>query len=307
MHTGRNKLSAVGFLLIAIATFISKCTAPLDKEHAFPYDLSEPAEKYVLQRKITEVSGLSLVSRSEVALVQDEDGILFFFNLDEGKVTNKVVFAGKGDYEDLRVMGDTGYVLRSDGTLFQLMNLSHASSGIGKTIIKTGLTSKNNTEGLCYDRRRQALLIACKNDPGEHSTGEKEKAIYSYNPHTRVLSDTPVVRIRIHDVEKLAYGMGQNIVQKYMRFYRKTKQSTFQPSGLSMNPVTGDLYVISSVGNLLVVVDSTSKVKHAIRLPRKIFKQPEGIDFDPSGNLYVSNEGRSGKGNVLKFPFMKEE
>jgi DNA-binding beta-propeller fold protein YncE len=245
-------------------------------------------------------------SSHQVALVEDENGIVYYFDLGEGKVTHKVEFERKGDFEDLKVFGDTAYVLRSDGTLFQLMNLDSHTSGIVKNIIHTGLTKKNNTEGLCYDKRRHALLIACKNDPGENSTGEKEKAIYSFNPDTGVLSDTPVVRIRTHEVEKLAYGFEHTIVQKYMRFYRKVKQNVFQPSGLSINPVTGDLYIISSVGNLLVVVDSTSKVKHAIRLSKKVFKQPEGIDFDPAGNLYVSNEGRNGKGNVLKFPYIKK-
>jgi len=219
MLTGKNNLYSIGILLV-LATYISKCTAPLDKDHDLPYELSEPSEKYVLQRKITEVSGLSFIPPNQVALVEDENGIVYYFNLGEGKVTHKVEFERKGDFEDLKVFGDTAYVLRSDGTLFQLMNLDSHTSGIVKNIIHTGLTKKNNTEGLCYDKRRHVLLIACKNDPGENSTGEKEKAIYSFNPDTGVLSDTPVVRIRVHEVEKLAYGFEHTIVQKYLRFYR---------------------------------------------------------------------------------------
>ena len=35
-------------------------------------------------------------------------------------------------------------------------------------------------------------------------------------------------------------------------------------------------------------------------LKEEQFAQPEGITFDPSGNLYISNEGSGGLGNILQ-------
>ena len=36
-------------------------------------------------------------------------------------------------------------------------------------------------------------------------------------------------------------------------------------------------------------------------LEEKYFIQPEGICIDAYGNMYISNEGRNGKGNILLF------
>ncbi|MFI5219939.1 MAG: SdiA-regulated domain-containing protein [Bacteroidia bacterium] len=271
-----------------------------------PYKLTQPSKEYILQHKLTEVSGLSFISDTEVALIEDEDGTIFYFNLEKGVITRKISFGKDGDYEDLKILGDTAYIIRSDGTLFEVLNLKGKSSGMIKNKYKTGLDQKNDTEGLCYDDTRHLLLISCKDSPGEDEKYKDKKAIYSFDPQTKKLSDKPVILIDISEVENVAYGTGKNIIERFMRFYRGTKQSSFLPSGLSIHPFTHDIYVISSVSNLLAIIDTTGKVKHAIKLSTRVFKQPEGIAFDSKGNLYISNEGRRGKGNILKFLYLKD-
>ncbi len=312
MRFGKNNFYSACFILFIVnSTFISRCTAPLKKNHDFPYNISEPDKKYVLQHKLTEVSGLSFISDEEVALIEDENGSIFFFNLEKGTVTRKISFAKDGDYEDLKVLGDTAYVLRSDGKLFEVMNIKGDPAGITENKYNTGLTKQNNTEGLCYDNKRKLLLIACKGKASKDGENDSEKyknkkAIYTFNLQTKKLSDTPLVLINENEVEKAAYGTKTTVIEKFMRFYRREKKSTFQPSGLSINPVTQDIYVLSSVGKLLAVVDSTGKLKHVIKLHPSIFKQPEGIAFDSASNLYITNEGRKGKGNILKFLYLKK-
>ena len=34
------------------------------------------------------------------------------------------------------------------------------------------------------------------------------------------------------------------------------------------------------------------------------FQQPEGISFDINGDLYISNEAKGGKANILKFNYL---
>jgi uncharacterized protein YjiK len=48
-------------------------------------------------------------------------------------------------------------------------------------------------------------------------------------------------------------------------------------------------------------------VKFAQRLDKKILPQPEGISFDPKGNLLLSSEGKQGGGLILKFDFKQKK
>ena len=65
--------------------------------------------------------------------------------------------------------------------------------------------------------------------------------------------------------------------------------------------------MISSVGKLLVVLDRDGYILGVHALDPNLFRQPEGICFSPEGDLYISNEGRGGKGYVLKFKPKKNE
>ena len=74
----------------------------------------------------------------------------------------------------------------------------------------------------------------------------------------------------------------------------------FKPSAAGLNPVTNELYILASVNKLLVVADRKGNVKEVYNLDPKIFKQPEGITFTPTGDLLISNEAAlTGAANIL--------
>src|SRR6185436_11949831 len=199
MNTGRNHFNSFGLVVLLIySTFISRCTAPLSEKTEFPYNIREPSEKYVLQHSLAEVSGLSFISDKEVALIQDEDGKIFYFDLGKGVVTRKIAFAKDGDYEDLKIAGDTAYIIRSDGKIFEISNLSGTSAAVVHHKYVTGLSSQNDTEGLCYDDKHNRLLIACKGSPGIDKKYKNNKAIYSFDLSSKKISDTPVYLINVN-------------------------------------------------------------------------------------------------------------
>jgi DNA-binding beta-propeller fold protein YncE len=70
---------------------------------------------------------------------------------------------------------------------------------------------------------------------------------------------------------------------------------------VAVDPLTGDVYVIASVGNIMVVIDRESDVKQIELLKEKTFRQPEGITFNAAGDLFISSEGRGGKAVVVTF------
>ena len=311
MIFNKNKIYSINFIaLLLILSSISKCNNPFIKNHDLPYAIKSPSAKYVLEHKLNEVSGLSFVSEKEVALIEDENGSIFYYDFITKKITRTILFAKDGDFEDLQVINDTVYIIKSDGTLFELKNFKGPKYGIVKCKYYTGLTKKNNAEGLCYDDKKKLLLIACKGKAGKIDSDEKyknKKAIYSYNPETKVLSDTPVVLIDESEVRKHAYSIRKNAIENIIKFYTRTQEkSDFEPSGLAIQPITRDIYVISTVGKILVILEPDGKLKHVEKLAPNIFKQPEGIAFDSVGNMYISNEGRKGEGNILKFLYAKD-
>ena len=78
-------------------------------------------------------------------------------------------------------------------------------------------------------------------------------------------------------------------------FDKKDKAADFGPSGIAIHPKTREIYIISSVGKLLVILDKKGNLKYFEKLNADIFKQPEGICFEQDGTLYISSEGKSGK------------
>ena len=80
-------------------------------------------------------------------------------------------------------------------------------------------------------------------------------------------------------------------------------KAEFKPSAAGINPVNGKLYIVASVGKLLVIADKNGKVEQAIRLDPVMYNQPEGMTFAPNGDLYISNEGGEGIATILKFVY----
>ena len=66
-------------------------------------------------------------------------------------------------------------------------------------------------------------------------------------------------------------------------------------------PKNRNIYVITSVGKILVVLNKRGKLLYAELLDSKDFPQPEGIAFAPDGRLFLASEGRGGKGRLMVF------
>ncbi|MBK7408618.1 MAG: SdiA-regulated domain-containing protein [Saprospirales bacterium] len=82
----------------------------------------------------------------------------------------------------------------------------------------------------------------------------------------------------------------------------------FAPSALAIHPLTGHLYLLSSVGKLLVVLDrETGAIIYVQKLKKSVHPQPEGICFDPDGTMYISNEGKDGNGLIHKFAYLPKK
>lgn len=224
-----------------------------------------------LPGKLEEISGIAFLDTHRVACIQDENGVIYIYNLNSQKIEKEIPFGSSGDYEGIAINGDTVYVVESNGMIYEIgdfMNNPQLQE------YQTGLSESNDVEGLFYDKRKDRLLVALK----EKDPYSKEyKGIYSFNLKQKKLEKEPAYKMTFEEA-----------VFKKVR--KKNVQRIFKPSEVIVNR-DGDIVVLEGEQPKLLVLDASGKAKELYFLNRDDFPQPEGLAYDPSGSLYISNEG----------------
>ena len=268
----------------------------------FPYDLLHPAEKIKLPEALTEVSAIDVYKKSKMVCVQDEKGSVYVYDLAKAVLKEEVGFGSKGDYEGVANVHDTIWVLSSDGNLHRIVHFNTKNQKTKE--FNTPLNKENDTEGLCYDEKYNRLLIACKEKPGAAMKGMR--AIYAFDLPSGSIVTIPAYTIRLDDIRQF---LRQNSAEKFMTnelraFLDPGKGDvTFQPSEIHLHPISNQLYILSSVGKLLLVLSRENKIQHIVSLDPSTFRQPEGMTFLQDGTMYIADEGGDGHGNILKFNY----
>lgn len=260
-----------------------------------PYDLSSPAANWPLPAELLEVSGLSLSGDGNFLLaVQDETGIIYWLDKKTGAVSRKSEFWKEGDYEGIEITPEALYVVKSSGTIYQIRNAGESTQAVEKFNTFLGNTTAD-VEGLAYDAANKRLLLACKAAAGAAPSDALERNVYAFYPESKSISETPVFRIRQSDVQAWLTAAAANpATAKIAEHFSKEKKEAFPftPSAIAVHPLTGHIYICSSAGRLLFVLDGQGALLHIAKLDKSLLQQPEGICFDQNGDLYISSEGK---------------
>ncbi|WP_224999174.1 SdiA-regulated domain-containing protein [Cesiribacter sp. SM1] len=248
--------------------------------------LPKPEARWELPSDLREVSGIALLERDVIACVQDEDGIIFLYDLNKQTITRRVKFAEGGDYEGIALVNNTAYVLRSDGAIYEVSPLR---DGEPKAILHESVLSKtHDAEGLGYDKANNRLLIAPKGY--DESLGDYH-GIYAFSLADKKMQKEPVIKVSVTQEKLLSAGKKQ-----------KNKYNVLQPSSLDFNGATGELYLMDSKNHLLLTINMQGEVQKLIHLDEEQLRQPEGFSFSDTGELYISSEGsKKEPGVILKF------
>lgn len=293
------------FGIITLLLFLSPvCAQDFERNtYTFPYNLANPDEKMILPGVLEEISGNVLLNDEVMICIQDEKGSLFFYNLNEKRLIRKVDFGKDGDYEDLTLVNDKVYALRSNGTLFKITNFEDEDE-IKVKEIKTRLSKKNNCEGLCFDPVENRLLIALKGDPevDEDQDFDGYKAIYTFDVEKEKVSKMPEYLIDLKMINDLDNAtLYEKISHRIAESFEESGDIRFQPSAIAIHPLSDQIYVLASVGKTIIVMSRDGEVIFVEKLDKRQFVQPEGICFAPDGTLYISSEGEGGNGTLMKF------
>lgn len=257
-------------------------------ETAAPTDeLSRVMGRWTLPAALREVSGIALLDENLMACVQDEEGAIYIYDLQQKAVKEKIPFAGPGDYEGIALNGSTAYILRSDGAIFEAENFRSGNPAV--TEHKSVLPASQNTEGLAFDAARNRLLIAGK---GYDKNLGNVKSIFAFPLSDKKMQATPVITIPLNQEGLTATGKK-----------KKDQYDVLQPSSLEIHPQTGELYLLDAVNHKLLIINEQGQILKTVALDKDLFRQAEGLSFSPAGEMYIASEGsKKGNGIIVKYP-----
>jgi uncharacterized protein YjiK len=239
---------------------------------------------FKLPLALDEISGIAYNQKdNSVLAINDEHGWLYKIHLKDDLDLEKWQYSKGADFEDLVLIGNVFYVLESNGNIIQFKFISPDSAQVKEHVFP--VEGRNEFEILYFDKSRNALIMLCKDCEADD---KNSLTAFAFNPDSSSYSTTPAYVLDIKKIEDLM----------------NEKKLRFKPSAATINPRTGELYIISSVNKVLVVADVNGVPKEVHRINPKLYKQPEGIAFTQAGDLLVSNESADiGTANILFFKY----
>ena len=303
------KLIVFYLLLVLLMNIISCRNSTHKSSHAsdiknfnpIGYNLSNPDKTIILPHILTEISGVTVIDSASVACVQDENGIVFIYDLSRNEIKKQITFHTHGDYEGITRVDNTIYVLRSDGVLFKILN--YESSDLITEIFSTGIRAREN-EGLCYDLKNNRLLIATKSNIGDGPEYEKKRPVYGFDFSSGAIMKEPVFDFDLSVIKR--FVSDNNSVLKTKRKKKaqaKAPDFKFRPSAIGIHPLTNKLFVLSSIDHMLFVFDMNGTIEYSEKLNPELFNMPEGITFFKNGDMLISNEGKDKYPTILRFNY----
>lgn len=247
------------------------------------YNLNKPSV-LKLPSALDEISGIVYYPKDRSVLaINDEVGWLYKIHLKDDPDIQKWKYSNGADFEDLVLHDSIFYVLESNGNIIRFKFIRPDSVDSQEYIFPA--PGKNEFEILYHQPNTKKLILLCKDCEIDN---KNSLTAFSFDLDSLGYAPTPAFVIDIRKIEDL-------LDEKRLRF---------KPSAAAIHPVTGELYIISSVNKVLVVADVNGVPKRVYKISPKVYKQPEGLTFTSTGDLIVSNESADiGAANILFFKY----
>lgn len=274
----------------------------MNSSNKIEYDFSKPNLNIILPSSLQEISGTVILDSNTIACIQDENGILYLYDMQYYRIKKEITFGLNGDYEGIAKVNHTLYILRSDGVIFEIEN--YLSYKLQVKEYQTTIPAVNN-EGICFDETNNRLLIGEKGKINKDPSNKYYRCIYSFDLKTKTLNRLPVFNFNTIDINIMAKMQGV--------IFPKTKNKKgniedgnvkFNTSEIGIHPITKELYVLSATDHCLFIFDENGKLNKIEQLNPILFNKPESLSFYNNGDLLITNEGQSHQPTLLKFNYL---
>lgn len=272
-------------LTLLFLLFISFSCTDFGQQKEYPstplYDLNKP-KVIDLPEDLDEISGIAYYAKdTSVFAISDDNNFIFKIPLQNPKNILKWSFDKTRDYEEVVLVDSTFYVLVSKGDIM-VVNFDGNVTTSQKIDFSKSFKQSNEFESLYYSPDIGKLVLMCKDCDGDKK-GSVSTFLVDVNDTANTY--TPSFKLDMSPVNK-KLGLDKHL----------------KPSAAAINPVTGDLYVLSTIQSLLLIATPTGTVKEYYKLNPGLYKQAEGIAFTPEGDMIIANEfAETGFANLLLF------
>lgn len=246
------------------------------------YDINSSGSTPIkLHKDLSEISGITILNGNKIFTHNDEEGKIFQIDYSTGRIL-KAFLVGREkifeDFEDIAAADGKLFLVTSSGVLFRFSE-GHNKEKVNYDIYETGLNRSYNVEGLCYDKKNNSLLLACKEYAGRGY--DNSKAVYEFSLNKNKLASKPRFLINLKEIQ------------------RKFGIKNFSPSAITRYSGNGNFLILSSHVRSIIEVNPEGKIIAAQRLSKDIHPQPEGIAFMDDNTLLISDEHK--KGGIITF------
>jgi len=269
-----------GYYLFLIAALLMACGVRTGKSFvpAIEGYHDKQREVFVLPDELLEISGLTHLEGDRFAAVNDEKGDLLFIDLRTGSAEAHR-FKGKGDYEEIVSTDTAFYILESNGNIVEVT--APFTDGV---TYKPKFKGKIEFESMVWYKKLNKLVIITK----EQRKKRPVISAFSFDLSSKQFDPEPFFELALKEV-----------ITKLSNYNSECK-----PSSAALHPENGRLYILASVGKLILECSPEGKLIKIYKINPTHFPQPEGISFADNGDMYISNEGLEGKATILKYPYV---
>lgn len=245
-------------------------------------EFGEPVARWVMPQLLMEISGLALTEDGRLLSHDDERGVIYEVDYRRGVVLKQFLVGNRmlhSDFEGIATANGRVYLLESNGDIYEMAE-GEEGEHVEFTIHDTGLGKECEFEGMGYAPAINSLLLACKNV--DLKGAGDDVIIYRWRLGTGIQRRVSNIQVSFDDLNQ-----GHD--------WKK-----FQPSGIEVDPRSGNYVIVASIQKALAEVTPDGDVLWSRSLPNG-HDQTEGIAITRDGILVLSDEAKNDPGIITLY------